>query len=133
MMVREEHNLMIRRYTKGGIPHLPFLAAKEAILGKRYELSLTFPTLADSIALHKRWKQKKGPVDVLAFPLDENEGEIIITLSKARIEAQNYHHTYHEHVIFLFIHACLHLKGYEHSDTMEEQEQFFMKKMKKFL
>ena len=128
MTVREEHNLTIRRDTKGGIPNLPFVAAKEAILGKSYELSLNFPTLARSRELHKQWKNKKDPVNVLAFPLDAHEGEIILTLTKARTEAKNFGHSYHEHIIFLFIHACLHLKGYDHGDTMEEQELRFMKR-----
>jgi probable rRNA maturation factor len=128
MIVREEHNLTIRRVTKGGIPNLPFVAVKEAILGKRYELSLTFPSLEESQELHKKWKKKNDPVNVLAFPLDDSEGEIFITLSKARTEASKYGRTYREHLLFLFIHACLHLKGYNHGDIMERRESHYMKK-----
>lgn len=128
MTVSEHKNLTIRRYTKGGIPTLPFVAVKDAILGKKYELSLTFPTLETSRELHVTWKNKKDPVDVLAFPLDEHEGEIIITLAMARKEAPKYNHSYLEHVLFLFIHACLHLKGFEHGDIMEEYEQKYLKK-----
>ncbi len=127
MLVREFNNLTVRRVTKGRIPDLPFLAVKEAILGKSYELSLTFPALAESEELHLHWKQKKDPVNVFAFPLDEHEGEIIITLSQARREAPKYGHQYPDHVLFLFIHACLHLKGYDHGDTMERQEQKYLK------
>jgi rRNA maturation RNase YbeY len=126
MVVREHHNLTIRRQTKGRIPNLPFVAVKEAILGVDYQLSLVFPDLASSRELHTTWKQKSDPVNVLAFPLDENEGEIIITLSKARSEAHKYGHSYHQHITYLFIHACLHLKGMEHGDKMEACEQEWM-------
>jgi probable rRNA maturation factor len=125
MITLEYPKLSITRHTKGGIPNLPFLQIKNSILGKEYNLSLVFPTLADSIQLHKKWKQKKDPVNVLAFPLDHNEGEIIITLSKSRNEARKYGRSYHNHLIFLFIHACLHLKGMDHGDKMEEAEIFW--------
>jgi len=128
MTVREYHNLTIRRHTKGGIPTLPFVEVKEAILGKTYELSLSFPNLQTARELHVTWKNKEAPVDVLAFPLDDTEGEIILTLAMARQQASNYGHTYLQHVIFLFIHACLHLKGFDHGDTMEKQEQKYLKK-----
>lgn len=129
MEIKELNNFTITRMTKGRIPDLPFLAVKNAILGKEYILSLTFPTIEDSIELHKEWKKKDDPVNVLAFPLEDNEGEIIITLSKARSEAKNFDHSYHKHVIFLFIHACLHLKGMEHGDKMEEQERYHLSKV----
>lgn len=128
MTVSEHNNLTIRRHTKGGIPTLPFVAVKDAILGKKYDLSLTFPTLEVSRELHVTWKNKENPVDVLAFPLDEHEGEIIITLAMARKEASKFGHTYLQHVLFLFIHACLHLKGFEHGDIMEKHEQKYLKK-----
>jgi rRNA maturation RNase YbeY len=98
------------------------------LLRKRYELSLTFPSLEESQELHKKWKKKNDPVNVLAFPLDDSEGEIFITLSKARTEASKYGRTYREHLLFLFIHACLHLKGYNHGDIMERRESHYMKK-----
>lgn len=128
MQVCEEHNLTIQRMSKGRIPNLPFISVKEAILGKRYELSLVFPTLEHSKNLHKTWKDKNDPVNVLAFPLDQDEGEIVITLFQARKEAKKYDHSYLEHVLFLFIHACLHLKGYEHGATMEKYEERYLKK-----
>jgi len=116
---------MIIRHTKGGIPILPFLEMKNAILGTGYDLSLVFPTLEHSIQLHTQWKKKSDPVNILSFPLDSDSGEIILTLSKARSEAKKYSRTYHNHLIFLFIHGCLHLKGMTHGGKMEKQEQLF--------
>ncbi len=128
MTVAEFNNFTIQRQTKGRIPNLPFVSIKEDILGKKYELSLLFPRDKISKELHTTWKKKPDPVNVLSFPLDIDEGEIILTLNKARKEAKKYGHTYHNHVIFLFIHGCLHLKGMTHGAKMEKEEQRFYRK-----
>ncbi|MCI5051023.1 MAG: rRNA maturation RNase YbeY [Candidatus Pacebacteria bacterium] len=128
MQIAEYDNCMIIRRTQGGIPNLPFVNVKEAILGKKYELSLVFPNLQESEELHKQWKNKPGPVNTLSFPYDESSGEIIITLTQARSEAKKYGRKYKEHLLFLFIHSCLHLKGFDHGDKMEQEEHKFMKK-----
>jgi len=125
METAEYTNFTIIRQTKGRIPILPFALIKEAILGSEYELSLVFPNLTESIALHKQWKKKEGPVNTLSFPYDDMSGEIIITLSQARKEAPKYRRSYANHLIFLFIHSCLHLKGHVHGAKMEKQERFF--------
>lgn len=123
MQTIEYNNCIITRKTKGGIPLLPFVEIKNAILGKDYELSIVFPTLDESTRLHMEWKKKSGPVNILSFPLDNDSGEIIITLAQARKEAPLYGRGYHNHLIFLLIHGCLHLKGMTHGAKMEQQEQ----------
>lgn len=128
MTVAEFDNLIIRRQTEGGIPNLPFVLIKDDILGAEYELSLTFPAGKLSEELHLQWKKKPGPVNILSFPFDENEGDMIITLSQARKEAKNYDRSYNNHLIFLFIHGCLHLKGMVHGAKMEKQEKIFYAK-----
>ena len=131
MTVVEYHNLTIVRQTKGRIPPLPFVDVKEAILGKGYELSLVFLDQVTSISLHHSFKGKADPVNVLSFTLEKNEGEILITLTKARTEAKHYGRSYHNHLLFLFIHGCLHLKGMDHGDKMEKYEQLFYKRFTK--
>ncbi len=127
MTVAEYENFTIIRRTKGRIPNLPFVSCKESILGKDYDLSLVFPDIQDSTELHLTWKKKPGPVNTLSFPYDESSGEIIITLNQARTEAKKYNRSYHEHLMFLFIHSCLHLKGMVHGAKMEKQERIFYK------
>ncbi len=130
MTVAEFDNLSITRQTKGRIPTLPFLDIKNDILGKEYDLSLLFPDGKLSEELHIQWKKKSGPVNILSFPLDKKEGEMIITLSQARKEAKNFERNYKEHLTFLFIHGCLHLKGMTHGAKMEKEERFFYAKYK---
>lgn len=128
MSIAEYNNLTIIRHTKGGIPILPFVQMKNDILGAEYDLSLVFPTIENSKLLHQKWKKKSDPVNILSFPLDEDSGEIILTLSKARSEAPKYGRSYHNHLVFLFIHGCLHLKGMTHGGKMEKEERFFYEK-----
>ncbi len=128
MQYQEYKNLAITRQTDGDIPHIPFLKIKEAILGKEYELSLLFPKQKLAEELHIQWKKKSGPVNILSFPLDEHSGEIILTLNQARKEAKKFERNYRNHLIFLFIHGCLHLKGMTHGAKMEKEEHFFYKK-----
>ncbi len=127
MDVVELENFTIKRQTKGRIPNLPFVDIKNMILGKKYDLSLLFPSKEVSIYLHKKFKNKNTLVNILSFSFDKLNGEMIITLSQARIEAKNYNRGYYNHLIFLFIHGCLHLKGMDHSDKMEKEEYFYYK------
>jgi len=127
----EYKNFSITRQTKGGIPNLPFVDVKNEILGKKYELSLIFPTLDLAEELHIQWKKKAGPVNILSFPLDTDSGEIFLTLAQARTEAKKFNRSYREHTLFLFIHGCLHLKGMIHGHAMEKDENKFYAKYTK--
>ena len=62
------------------------------------------------------------PTNILAFPLGKEEGEIFIDLKKSRADAPLFERVYSNFVGFLFIHALLHLKGFEHGSKMERKE-----------
>lgn len=122
-MQKQFDNLSITRETKGKLPSLPFLHIKNEILGKNYELSLVFVGRNQAIALHQEWKSKNDPVNILSFPLSNHEGEIIISLEKARRECKHFERSYENYLAFLFIHGCVHLKGYTHGSRMEALEK----------
>ena len=120
---QEYQGLQIRRLTSGDIPDVDFLSLKNHVLGKRYELSLIFVDPKTSTQMYKKWKGKKGPADILSFPLSETEGEIFICLGQVRKKAKEYDRTYMNFLQFIFIHGMVHLKGYEHGSTMEAIEE----------
>lgn len=122
-MQKIQDHLTITRETSGKLPSLPFLRMKNAILGEQYELSLAFVGRKRAIELHQEWKSKDDPVNILSFPLDKNEGEIIISLEKARTECKHFDRTYENYLAFLFIHGCVHLKGFTHGSKMEAEEK----------
>lgn len=123
-------NLTITRETPGKLPRLPFLRIKNEILGADYDLSLVFVGRKKAIALHQEWKSKNDPVNILSFPLAKDEGEIIISLEKARHECKNFDRTYENYLAFLFIHGCVHLKGFSHGAVMEREEKKFREMFK---
>ncbi len=99
-----------------------FAAIKEAALGKNYELSFAFTTPAKMRKLNLIYRDKNKPTDILSFPLSKNEGEIYISKTEARKEAKKFGRSYENFIDFLFIHGCVHLKGYDHGTKMERVE-----------
>lgn len=101
---------------------------KDAILGKKYELSLVIVSKSEIKELNRKYKGINKPTDILSFPLSPKEGEIFINLDMAKIEAKKFNRTYENFLGFLFIHGLVHLKGFDHSSTMESIEARFRNK-----
>jgi probable rRNA maturation factor len=109
-------------------PTLPYEKIKNDILGKNYTLSLAFIGGTRSQALNEQHRGKDYTPNVLSFPLDTNIGEVFITPTIAKKEAPKFKMTHKGYVGFLFIHACLHLKGLDHGDVMDKAEKKYCKK-----
>ena len=127
MSFREYTNLTIIR--KGGkLPSVSYLAIKEKILGKNYNLSIIFCSPTESRLKNKTYRDKNYPTNILSFPLSKDEGEIYISLSTARRDAKSFGMTYQKFLHLLVIHGCLHLKGHAHGSTMENEEDKYLNK-----
>lgn len=125
-MVEEYSNLTISG--KGTLPNVPFLAIKEAVLGKKYELSIRFvdPTTAQQLNMTHR--QKDYVPNTLSFSYSKTSGEIVMSRAAIRKEYKKFEMSHTAYIIFLLIHSSLHLLGMDHGSTMENKEQFFLKK-----
>jgi probable rRNA maturation factor len=95
---------------------------KNDILGKQYKLSFAFISKNKIRELNKTYRKKNEPTDVLSFPLDKDDGEILICKAIAKIKATKFGMTFGKYLLFLVIHALLHLKGLHHGDKMERYE-----------
>lgn len=105
-----------------------FRVAKEGILGKTYRLSLVFVGNELSRRLNRDHRSNDKPANILSFPLAKDSGEIFINLHRAKKDAYRFEKGYNEFVAYLFVHGCLHLKGYDHGSAMERAEDIAMKK-----
>ncbi len=105
-----------------------FELIKNEILGVDYTLSIIL--CADKLArrLNFQYRKKTYIPNTLSFPYDRHNGELIINLKKCKTESKFFDHAYREHIIYLFIHSLLHLKGYTHGHKMEQKEKFFFNK-----
>jgi probable rRNA maturation factor len=105
-----------------------FVSIAQAILGPRYDLSIVLIGDTKARKLNITYRNKHTPANVLSFPLSKTEGEIFLNMARATRESPQYGLTPAQHVRFLLIHGCLHLRGYDHGSTMEEAEQTFLKR-----
>ena len=89
--------------------------------------------------INRDYRNIDRPTDVISFAfLDEVEGEIninygdhmfllgeiLISLDQAKLQAEEYKHSLHREICFLFIHGLLHLLGYDHQNEEQEKEMF---------
>lgn len=66
--------------------------------------------------LNRLYLKKKGPTDVLSFPMEEPPflGDVVIALDVAKKQADQKKNSLRDQCLFLIIHGLLHLLGYDH-------------------
>lgn len=99
------------------------------------EVSVTFCTPEHIRKLNKTYRGKDSATDVLSFPMyadgdfDPTEcadsamlGDIVISVDRAAEQASELGNTLLGEVAFLAIHSTLHLLGYDHERSAEDDE-----------
>lgn len=87
------------------------------------EVSVVFTDNEQIKKLNKKYRKKNKPTDVLSFPLDDNLlGDIIISIERAREQAEEYGHSDRREISYLFVHGLLHLFGYEHDNETDKKQ-----------
>ncbi|MCH7883229.1 rRNA maturation RNase YbeY [Patescibacteria group bacterium] len=120
--------MSVRNLSRIQPPRLSWEKIKNKILSSRYSLSLVFLSRKRMAELNRKYRKKSGPTNILAFPLEKFSGEIFIDLSVAGKEAKERGVSFRKYVLYLFVHALLHLKGLRHHTKrarahMEQLEQ----------
>lgn len=121
---------------------LNFAAEKEKIEDGS-EVSVTFVSNDRIQEINREYRHKDSPTDVISFALEElGEGEIelagmemprilgdiIISIPKAKEQAEEYGHSFLRELGFLSVHGFLHLLGYDHMTQEDEKEMFTLQK-----
>ena len=94
------------------------------------ELSVTFTDNEGIRELNRRFREIDRPTDVLSFPLLTEErvegrlplGDVVISLERAKEQAEEFGHSFPREVAFLCAHSVLHLLGYDHETSPEDEE-----------
>ena len=98
------------------------------------ELSVTFTDNEGIRAVNKQYRNIDKATDVLSFPLTDFEGgeeppadepavslgDVIISLERAKEQAEEFGHSLEREVAFLTVHSTLHLLGYDHELSEED-------------
>ncbi len=110
------------------------------------ELSITFVDNDRIQEINREYRKKDQPTDVISFAMEEvGEGEIeiigadmprvlgdiIISVPKAKAQAEEYGHSFERELGFLALHGFLHLLGYDHE--ISEDEKIMFSKQKEIL
>ena len=119
-------------------------ALEEEELGE-YDAQVSV-TLVDNEGIRALNNEHRGidrATDVLSFPLGDEEGfdtdpetgaillgDIVLSLERAREQAEEYGHSYRREVAFLLAHSLFHLLGYDHELSEEEERLHFAKQEK---
>lgn len=101
------------------------------------EISVTLVDNARIREINMEFREIDRETDVLSFPMGDEDGfevnpdtdaimlgDIVISLEKARSQAEEYGHSYEREVAFLLTHSLFHLLGYDHTTPDEEREMF---------
>lgn len=99
------------------------------------EVSVTFTDNEKIRELNRKFRGIDRATDVLSFPLFDYEGQtdeppvdelvgmlgdIVISLEQAKKQAEEYGHSFEREAAFLTVHSMLHLLGYDHETSKED-------------
>lgn len=98
-------------------------------------ISLTFTDNEGIRELNRTYRDKDAATDVLSFPLYDFSagdrplpgtpaelGDIVLSLERAGEQAAELGHSYEREAAFLCVHSVLHLLGYDHERSPEDEE-----------
>jgi probable rRNA maturation factor len=106
------------------------LATENGGLPKSIEISLSLVGKDQIQELNREYRDKDKITDVLSFPMymtlknvwpHSSLGDIVICMPVMRQQAQEYGHSETRELCFLFVHGLLHLCGYDHERSKEEE------------
>ncbi|MGM0844201.1 MAG: rRNA maturation RNase YbeY [Bacillota bacterium] len=114
-------------------------AASQENVEPASELTLSFVTNERIKEINKDYRDKDQETDVISFAMEElgeDEtkivgdgiprilGDIIISVEKAKDQAEEYGHSFSRELGFLALHGFLHLLGYDHMSEADEKHMF---------
>lgn len=93
--------------------------------GGKHRLSIRIVDTEESAALNSQYRHKKGPTNILSFPVPDEArhtgllGDLAICAPVVKREAEEQQKPLQHHWAHLVIHGVLHLLGYDHEKPAE--------------
>jgi len=96
------------------------------------EIGLVFVNNRRIRHYNRDYRQINRATDVLAFPMREGIGgdlhpdflgDVMISLERTDSDAQRFGRDYNSHLLILLIHGTLHLLGYDHTRSPDEEKR----------
>lgn len=122
-------------------------AADQLKLPDNAEMSVTFMDNEAIREINREYRGKDAPTDVISFALEEEGdgevpilfeeddeplprelGDLMISVERAKEQAEEYGHSYDRELGFLVLHGFLHINGYDHMTPEDEKEMFSLQK-----
>ena len=113
-------------------------AVKAVLMSEGFEsdafVSVTFCDNAYIRGLNNKFRGVDKHTDVLSFPLFERDeldyssdieimlGDVVISLERAKEQADEIGNDFYKEIAFLTVHSILHLLGYDHERSKEDDE-----------
>ncbi|MCQ2560491.1 MAG: rRNA maturation RNase YbeY [Clostridia bacterium] len=117
-------------------------AAEEELEDEKLTISVSFVDGEEIRTLNREYRGVDSVTDVLSFPqFAEDEdledwdeislGDVVLCKDRAREQAEEFGHSYERELIYLFVHSCFHLLGYDHEE--EEDKKVMREKEEKVM
>jgi len=121
---------------------------EEEGLPDRADVTVMFVGIEQMTEYNEHFMERKGPTDVLAFPLEQltpgrypdrgpdgpplNLGDVVIAPAYVRRQAEELGATFDDELALMVVHGILHLLGYDHTtdvdaERMEARERGLLK------
>lgn len=97
------------------------------------EVSVTFCDNEEIREINQKFRNIDRATDVLSFPLFDDDGmnahveeldcmlgDVVLSLERAREQADEFGHSFDREIAFLTVHSILHLLGYDHELSDED-------------
>jgi len=99
---------------------------KKMNIHKKQTVNIILVTSEQIRDLNQSYRNIDKATDVLTFPseMDDELGDIFISIHKAMEQAKAYGHSFRRELAFLVVHGLLHAIGYDH-DTEEKEHIMF--------
>ena len=114
------------------------LKALNSVRFSHIRVNLIFTTDSQIKRINRQFLNHNWPTDVLAFPLSQSFGEVIISPKTAKAQAPLYQATFKEELARYICHGILHLAGFKdktekEKNAMRHKEDRILKHSRRFI